>query len=319
MTEPNNVHYIPPPSGPGLKIPILFGIVIALVAANVYLFLQLDQVRTEIASMRDSILNEVSNLRETSTVTSQTHQRRMESMREELEAARRQAAMAAGQAKEQATKRAEELAKNLAAEQAKQKEEQAKAQQQLSQELTEVAKSTESNKTGLGDVRNEITSTKTELSKTISDLKQVTGDLGVQSGLIATNAKELGALKALGDRNYFEFDIKKTKEVVKVGDIAVRLKKVDEKKGRYTIDVVADDKTVEKKDRTVNEPLQFYVSGARQPYELVVNKVQKDRISGYLATPKVREPRPTTAARRRVKSLLVRRARLGVYTGCARW
>ena len=66
---------------------------------------------------------------------------------------------------------------------------------------------------------------------------------------------------------------------------------------RYTVDVVADDRTVEKKDRTVNEPLQFYVSGARQPYELVVNQVSKDRISGYLATPKVRETRPATAAK----------------------
>jgi chromosome segregation ATPase len=278
-----------------LKIPILFGIVIALVAANVYLFLQLDQVRTELTSMRESILDEVSNLRETSTVTSQTHQRRMETMREELEAARRQAAMAAGQAKEQATKRAEELAKRLEAEQSRQREEQAKAQQQLSQELSEVAKATETNASGLGEVKTEITNTKSELTKTIENLKQVTGDLGVQSGLIATNSKELTALKALGDRNYFEFDIKKTKQPVKVGDIAVKLKRADQKRGRYTIDVVADDRTVEKKDRTVNEPLQFYVSGARQPYELVINEVQKDRIAGYLATPKVRESRPTTA------------------------
>jgi hypothetical protein len=297
LTEPNNVHYIPPPSGPGLKIPILFGIVIALVAANVYLFLQLDQVRTELTSMRESILEEVSNLRETSTVTSQTHQRRMETMREELEAARRQAAMAAGQAKEQATKRAEELARKLETEQTRQKEEQAKAQQQLSQELSEVAKATETNASGLGEVKTDITNTKSELSKTIENLKQVTGDLGVQSGLIATNSKELTALKALGDRNYFEFDIKKTKQPVKVGDIAVKLKRADQKRGRYTIDVVADDRTVEKKDRTVNEPLQFYVSGARQPYELVINEVQKDRIAGYLATPKVKEARPTTAAK----------------------
>jgi hypothetical protein len=218
-------------------------------------------------------------------------------MREELEAARRQAAMAAGQAKEQATKRAEELARKLEAEQARQREEQQKAQQQLSQELSEVAKVTESNSSGLGEVKTEITNTKSELNKTIENLKQVTGDLGVQSGLIATNGKELMALKALGDRNYFEFDLRKTKQPVKVGDIALKLKKADQKRGRFTIDVVADDRTVEKKDRTLNEPLQFYVSGARQPYELVVNQVQKDRISGYLATPKVREPRPTTAAK----------------------
>lgn len=292
---PHNVHYIPPPSGPGLKIPILFGVVIALVAANVYLFLQLDQVRTEVSGLRESILNEISNLRESSTVTSQTHQRRMETMREELEAARRQAAMAAGQAKQEATKRAEELARKLEAEQARQRAEQEKAQQALSQELSEVAKAADETKSSLSEVKTEVTATKSELEKTISALKQVTGDLGVQSGLIATNFKELEALKALGDRNYFEFDIKKTKQPVRIGDIAVKLKRTDRKRGRFTIDVVADDKLVEKKDRTMNEPLQFYVSAARQPYELVVNEVHKDRVVGYLATPKVKQARPQTA------------------------
>jgi ABC-type transporter MlaC component len=292
---PNNVHYLPPSSGPGLKIPILFGVVIALVAANVYLFLQLDQVRTEVGALRESLLNEISNLRESSTVSSQTHQRRLEAMREELEAARRQAAMAAGQAKLEATKRAEELARQLEVEQARQKAEQEKARQELSQGLSEVAKATDATKAGLSEVKTEVSATKSELEKTISALKQVTGDLGVQSGLIATNAKELAALKALGDRDYFEFDIKKTKQPVRVGDIALKLKKTDEKKGRFTIDVVADDRVVEKKDRTVNEPLQFYVSAARQPYELVINQVQKDRIVGYLATPKVKQPRAQTA------------------------
>lgn len=293
--QPSEVHYLPPAHGPGLKIPILFGIVIALVAANVYLFLQLDQVRTEMTAMRESILSELSNLREASTVTTQTHQRRLEAMREELEAARRQAALAAGQAKVEATKRAEELAQRLEAEQARQRAEQEKARLALSQELSEVAKTADATKTGLSEVKSEVSATRSELEKTIAQLKQVTGDLGVQSGLIATNARELEALKALGDRNYFEFDIKKTKQPIRVGDIAVKLKKTDQKKGRFTIDVVADDKIVEKKDRTVNEPLQFYVSAARQPYELVVNEVHKDRIVGYLATPKVKQQRPQTA------------------------
>jgi hypothetical protein len=295
VNEQNTVHYLPPPSGPNLKIAILFGGLIALVAANVYLFLQLDQVRTEMASMRESILNEVSSLRESSSVTSQTQQRRMETMREELEAARRQAAMAAGRAKEDATKRAEELARKLEVEQAKQRQEQERVQQELSQGITEVAKAANENKTSLGEVKTEITSTKSELDKTISALKQVTGDLGVTSGLVATNGKELAALKALGERNYYEFDLKKTKQPIKVGDIAVKLKRTDQKKGRFTIELVADDRSVEKKDRTVNEPLQFYVSAARQPYELVVNQVHKDRIVGYLATPKVKEQRQVSA------------------------
>jgi hypothetical protein len=76
-----------------------------------------------------------------------------------------------------------------------------------------------------------------------------------------------------------------------VGDIAVLLKKTDPKKNRYTIEVIADDKTVEKKDKTINEPVQFLLSRATQPYELVVNDVKKDLISGYVASPKVQQTR----------------------------
>jgi hypothetical protein len=115
--------------------------------------------------------------------------------------------------------------------------------------------------------------------------------LGVQSGLIATNGKELAALKALGERNYFEFNLTKTKEPRKVGDITVLLKKTDPKKNKYTIELVADDKKYEKKDKNLNEPVQFYVAKARQPYEIVVNEVKKYQIVGYLTTPKVQSAR----------------------------
>jgi hypothetical protein len=69
------------------------------------------------------------------------------------------------------------------------------------------------------------------------------------------------------------------------------LKKTDRKKNKFTIDVVADDKRIEKKDKNVNEPVQFYVAKARQPYELVINEIGKDAIKGYLATPKVQQSR----------------------------
>jgi hypothetical protein len=88
-----------------------------------------------------------------------------------------------------------------------------------------------------------------------------------------------------------EFKLGKTKGPQKVGDIAVLLKKADPKNNRYTISVIADDKTIEKKDKTVNEPVQFMLSKASQPYELVVNDVKKDLISGYLAAPKVQQTR----------------------------
>src|SRR5207244_3489132 len=104
-----------------------------------------------------------------------------------------------------------------------------------------------------------------DLQKTIADLKTTRGDLGVQSGLIATNSSELAALKRLGERNYIEFKLGKTKDRQRVGDITLLLKKTDPKKNKYTVEVMADDKLTEKRDKNVNEPVQCYTSKARQP------------------------------------------------------
>jgi chromosome segregation ATPase len=287
----NDTYEAPAGSGGGLKTAILFGIVLALIGANIYLYMQLERTRSDVAKMKEAILTEISNLRETSSVTTQTARRHLDTLRDELETARRQAAMAAGQAKEAATKRAEELAQRLAAEQAKQAA-------QVKSELTEVKQATTAANTKIGEVstevgtvKTEIASTKSELENTINSLKRVVGDLDQHGSLIAANAKELAALRSLGDRNYFEFSLKKSKQPQKVGDVAIQLKKTDAKKNKYTIEVIADDKKVEKKDRNTNEPVQFYVSKARQPWEIVVNEVRKDEIVGYLSTPKVQASR----------------------------
>ncbi len=287
-----NYGYPPQNSGNvGQKFAILFGATIALLAANVFLYFQIENVREDMARMRESIGKDVATLRESSAVSAQAARRTVDSLRDQLEVARRQAALAAGQAKVDATKRAEALASKLAAAQEMQK--QAVAQQ--FNEVKAAAEATETRveqvKTEVGKVDTKVDTAKSELDKTITELKRVTGDLGVTSGLVATNASELAALKALGERNYFDINLTKTKQPVKIGDVLVKLKRADQKRNRYTIEVTADDKLTEKKDKTVNEPVQFLVAGARQPYEIVVNEVQKDKIVGYLSTPKVREPR----------------------------
>lgn len=290
MNENPSTQYVAPSGGSNVKIAILFGAVLALLAANVYLFLQLDQVRTEMGKSREALQSEIANLREASSVTAQTNRRTMENLRDELETARRQAAMAVGQAKTDAESKVLEINKRIEAEQKRAAADRAA----MKSEIGEVKKDTVETKeklgavgTEVGVVKSEVASTKSELDKTIAELKSVRGDLGVQSGLIATNGKELAALIAKGERNYFEFNLTKTKAPMKVGDIALLLKKADVKKNRYTVEVYADDKKTEKKDKTINEPLQFYTSKARIPYELVVNEVKKDNIVGYLATPKV--------------------------------
>ncbi len=270
--------------GSGLKMAILFGAVLALIAANVYLFLQIDGLKQQMAQSQQVVAGELGKLRETNTVSAAAARQKMDSLRDELEAARRQQQMAVGQAKVDATRHAEELARKL-------ERQQREVEAAVRSEIKEVEQ-TASNRIGevsteVNTVRTEVSNTKSELDKTIASLKSVAGDLGVQSGLIATNSTELAALKALGERNYFEFNLAKTRQPQRVGDIMVQLKRTDQRRNRFTIDVIADDKRVEKKDRTVNEPIQFYTSKARQPYEMVVNSVGKDQIQGYLATPKV--------------------------------
>ena len=136
-------------------------------------------------------------------------------------------------------------------------------------------------------VKADVASTQSKLEATGSDLKHVMGDMGVMSGLVATNSSGLAELRSLGERNYFEFDIRKNPAPAKVGDISISIRKTDTKRNRFTISVYADDKVVEKRDRTINEPVQFYVARNHQPYEIVVNEVKKDEVVGYLATPKV--------------------------------
>jgi chromosome segregation ATPase len=283
-------HYQEPHKPSGLLIALVSGGLIALIAANIYLYLQVDHLRDEVAKVSATLSTELSNLRDASTVTTASQSRHLEKMKEDLEAARAQARDQArtlsSQAKSEAQAHADQLAKQIQAEEAK-------VQQQVSSEISEVKSSANSANakiadvsTDVGGVKTQVSATQAELQKTIADLHSTRGDLGVQSGLIATNAQELQALKRLGERTYTEFKLGKTKVPQRVGDITLKLKSVDAKKNRYTVEVMADDKLTEKRDKNVNEPVQFYTSKARQPYELVVNQVQKDLIVGYLSTPK---------------------------------
>jgi Holliday junction resolvase RusA-like endonuclease len=298
--QPYQPPYQPPPApaNGGIKIPILIGAVIALLGASIYLFYQVSQLRSdlhqEVATMRDGIMDEIAKEKETSNVSLQTSKKTVENLQKEVADARRQASQLAGDAKVEATKHADELASRLERVQ----EQQAAKVTAVANDVSQVRDQASATQTKVGEVTNQVgtlqtdqASTKSELEKTIADLKRTSGDLGVQSGLIATNGKELAALKALGERNYVEFKLAKDKKPEKVGDVQIRLTSADPKKNKYTLTLIADDKTVEKKDRSVNEPVQFYLSRATQPYELVVNEIRKDMIVGYVSAPKVQQAR----------------------------
>jgi len=180
------------------------------------------------------------------------------------------------------------------------KTEQQKSDSQLRQQIGAVQTDTT---TKFGQMATQINGTQTDLNATKADLEatksamqSMKGDLGVQSGLIARNHDEVEELKRLGERDIFEFTLNKAaKGPDHVGPIQVQLKKVDPKKYKFTVNVVADDKIIEKKDRTAGGAAEADF-GVRAPYEIVVFDVNKDSVKGYLSTPKSASAAPPSSA-----------------------
>jgi len=148
-------------------------------------------------------------------------------------------------------------------------------------------------RTDVGGVKTDVASTKTELAAAEAKLQSTIGDLGVQSGLIAHTRDDLEVLKHKGDRSYYEFTLVKGAKPQAISTVTLQLKKTDTKRGKFTLDVTADDRTIEKKDRNVSEPIQFYTGRDHMLYELVVWSVSKKQATGYLSTPK-NAPVPVT-------------------------
>ena len=150
-------------------------------------------------------------------------------------------------------------------------------------------------KTDVSGAKASIADTQTDLAATKEQLQRTIGDAGVMSGLIATNHSELETLKHKGDRNYYEFTLQKGAKPTLLSTVKLQAKKVDDKHSRYTVVVSADDRNIEKKDKSLDEPLQFYTGKDPQMlYEVVVNSMSKNQISGYLSTPKG-APQPQAA------------------------
>jgi cell division protein FtsB len=145
-------------------------------------------------------------------------------------------------------------------------------------QLATKASSEDVNKIG-GDV----TGVKTDLDATKNSIQMARSEMGT---LIARNHDEIDQLRRMGQRDYYEFTVTRKAGAQKVGAIQVELKDTNIKKNQYTINVLADDKSFEKKNRSVNEPIFFYTGGTRQAVELVINKVSKTTATGYLSVPK---------------------------------
>jgi len=278
----------PPSSNSGMMTALAAGAIVASLAFNGFLLYEIHDLKTDTTKSNEIMQNEIETLKENSTVMTATQRKHLDDLKEELDVKSRQANAAASQAKKEALSYADQQAEKLEAENRRT----ADNVNKVNSDLSTVRQSADAANAKIADVGTDVTgvksdlaSTKTTVQQTISDLKAVRGDLGGTQSLVATNGKELDELIKRGERNIVKFNIsKKTKGYQKVGDISLVLKNADPKKNKFSLDVMADDKVVEKKDRSINEPLQFYV--ANSLYELVVNTVGKDTVSGYLSTPK---------------------------------
>ena len=266
---------IPPQrSGSGLRN-VLLGVAAAYVVVSLYLMFDMH-----------GRLSKVESAQVTAATNYDKLARRVNEDEAEAKASEQALARQAGMTAEQLARRTSELQRQQRA-----------AETRLTEQGEEIGKVTGEVAGVKGDVagvKGDVGNVKTDLETTKGKLDRAIGDLGQQSGLIARTREDLEYLKHKGDRNYYEFTLTKAKRSTPVSTISLQLKKADPKRGKFTLNVIADDRTIEKKDRTIYEPLQFYTGRDRMLYELVVFTVQKDKVSGYVSTPKnAPTPAPT--------------------------
>jgi hypothetical protein len=246
-----------------------------------------------VASSDGIVEKEVARVRELSTLMARSNQRTMKGIRDELDKARDEARVTFGASRAEAEQHVQKLARLLKNEEERQAEIQTAIEKQIAEARQAAASAVEAAesrltdvKTEVGSVKREVAETQTSLTRAVSDLHRVVGDLGVMSGRIATNQRELELLRSLGDRRYIDFRLSRSKEARIMQGVTLSLKRADPRARTFTLELIADDMHVEKRDRTVNEPVQFYLGNHRQPYEIVVNTIGKNEISGYLSLPK---------------------------------
>ena len=249
-------------SSAGKWILLIVGIIYVVV--SLYFLFDLRGSVTKLSKDQDAAKLQVAEL-----------SKRLDSANADTEAVAKQV----GLTKKELAERSSELQRQQRAAEARITEAQKAQISQVSGEVAGV-------RTDVGGVKTDVASTKADLEATKAKLQSAVGDLGMQSGLIANTRSDLEVLKHRGDRNYFEFTLMKGAKPQPVSTVSLQLKKTDQKKGKFTLNVTSDDKTIEKKDRNISEPIQFYNGRDHMLYELVVWTVEKDKATGYLSTPK---------------------------------
>jgi hypothetical protein len=259
------------------KFVAVFVVLALLAVAQVYTISRLGSVRealeTQQVTFQKSLTSQVDQqLTSRSTALEAANAQQIDSLRKEIDGASKRSGSAGRE-----VRRARTMVEKLQAEQ----------QQRTEALQQELAKKADQQQVGalsqdVSSTRTDLDSTKKLLDSTRSDLGMARSELGT---LIARNHDEIETLRKLGDRDYFEFSLTKGTPA-RAANVGLVLKKADVKRHKFNLILQADDMNVEKKDKTVNEPVFFYLKGQKRFYELVVNTVESNKVAGYISTPK---------------------------------
>lgn len=259
------------------KFLLIFLVLAALVVGEIYTISKINSMRGALEAQQTQTSKQLraefqDQLTGRLSAIERTNAQQMDALKDELDAASKRVHATGGE-----LKHARAMVTQLQNEQ----------HQQAEQLQTELAQKADQQQ--VGALNQDVSAQRTDLDKTKTVLETVRTDLGMARSemgtLIARNHDDIEQLRKLGERDYFEFTAAR-RNTVRVGGVALTLTKTNVKRHRFNLDLTADDVQVEKKDRTINEPIFFYVNGSKRPYELVVNEVKVDQVKGYISTPK---------------------------------
>ncbi len=270
-------------SSPRRKAVAVAVVIAFLLMGNAYLLSRVNRAQVATSTLRENTSKDLARLEEQLALRSVQSNRALEAVRKELDKARRDSGK---KAKTEAYNYTERLRRKMSEQQRQQQE----TMLGEIQGLHEMASQTESK---IADVGGDVTEIKTDVEQTKSQLDEAllawegsNDKIEAVGDWVASNSEEIGILQELTERKYFAFNLVKSRKMHRVGDIHMRLKRVKPKRHQYTMELLADDQKFTKKARQANEAVRFYLSGARQPHEIVITAVKENRVMGYLSIPK---------------------------------
>ena len=261
---------------------------IAILMGNFYLYSKIKRSEVDAYTLQQRLEEKLGRLEKNSSYHLGNAQQEIQQLRSDLDEARGEAAK---KAKAEARRYTGRLSKNVASHQRAN-------QEALMGEIRGVQEMAAATGAKVEAVEGEITSVKEEMAEaqsqidsTDSVLKLTKDELQVMSGWVSSNSSEIGQLRDFNERTYLTFRLPKSGKMYKIGGVLMRLRKTEPKRHRFSIELLADDRKMVKKDHYVNEPLQFYVGDSKRPYEIVMTSVRKEEVMGFLATPKIQMAR----------------------------